>query len=96
MLTSLHFVPPRTLHAITLWAFCGFFVVLDRFNIWSVHKISRDAPHLKRDEKKEALDKRAIAEQVLATFVVAPMFLYFACPYLISAGIQVNVWHFTK
>jgi hypothetical protein len=86
-------------HAVTAWGFAGFFVALDRLGLCSQYKISRDAPHLRPDAGKTELDRRAIKELVLGTFVVVPIFVFLTAPYLSSAGIEVRArasgraWH---
>lgn len=70
--------------------FCGFFIALNRLDWCSQYKLRRDAPHLRPDAAKAALDKRAIQEQVIGTFVLVPLVTFLAAPLFAHGGIEVG------
>jgi sterol desaturase/sphingolipid hydroxylase (fatty acid hydroxylase superfamily) len=77
-------------HGIVLWASCAFFCVLDKADICAQFKLPRERACMSRiDSRNVNLDSRALNEQLLGTFVVVPVAVYFLYFALAWRGIMV-------
>ena len=66
------------IHGVLLWAFCLFFLALDRFSLFQGYKLPRTRPGMDPNLAANVhRDWGAIAEQVLGTFVLIPAAVYY-------------------
>ena len=84
-------VTASTVHAITLWMFCLFFLGLDKIPSCKKYQILRsNRPDLDATlEKNMQLDWHAIKEQLIGTFVVVPLGVWVLAPVLAWRGTDV-------
>lgn len=65
-------------HAITLWSFCYYFIVMENLGLISKYKLKRDQAYMNPKLLKNIkLNEKAYWEQIIGTFIVVPIGAFF-------------------
>ena len=72
-------------HAVVLWGTTAIFLAADRFQFWQGYKLPRS-----QRKVQASLEREAVIEQLVGTFIVVPAVVWVLFPAMVSAGVKIE------